>query len=302
MLVMVGYLIIIATVFGGYVLSGGHLLALYQPYEFLIIAGAAFGAFVVANTPKVIRSSFVAGFSIFKQSHFNKKFYIELLSMFFQLTDKIRKDGVLSMEPEVEDYKKSALFGRYPLVVREAALMEFMCDHLRLIVTGRVDHQHLDELMAEEVETMASEGELPIAAINKVADSFPAFGIVAAVMGVVITMQLLGGPPEVLGHHIASALVGTFAGVLIGYGFVGPVASVLENRLHARITIMQSTRVVLIACVHQMAPTIAVEFARKVLYSGERPSSQELEEVLRNVKAGSRQGEPGKEAKAGQPA
>lgn len=285
MLVLTGYLVVLLSVFGGFMLSGGSLYALFQPFEFLIIAGAAIGSFLIANSPKVIKASIKSFFSIFKASNYTKKFYIELLSLYFELTNKIRKDGVLSIEPDVENYQQSALFSKYKLIQREHKVMEFLCDHLRLIVTGRVDIMHLEDLMDEDIETFHNEGELPIIAISKVADSLPAFGIVAAVMGVVITMSMIGAAPSVLGEHVARALVGTFLGVLIGYGFTAPIASILENRLHAVVTILQSVKVVLLASVHNLAPIIAVEFARKVLYSGERPTNSELEILLKEIRS-----------------
>jgi chemotaxis protein MotA len=293
MLVIAGYLVIIVCVFGGFIMSGGSMYALFQPFEFLIIFGAALGAFIVGNNPKVIKASIRAVLSTLKGVSYSKKFYIELLSLFFELTNKIRKEGVLSIEGDIEKPKESELFKKYPLIAREDRIMEFFCDHLRLIITGRVDAMHLEMLMDEDIETFQSEKELPINAISKVADSLPAFGIVAAVMGVVITMQLISEPPEVLGAHVAKALVGTFLGVLLGYGFTAPLAAILENRLHAEIMILQSIKVVLLASVHNMAPTIAVEFARKVLYSAERPTSSELEKILRDVKSGKSSGEDG---------
>jgi chemotaxis protein MotA len=294
MLVITGYLIIIFSVFGGYSLSGGNLYALFQPFELLIIGGAALGSFVVANNTKVMKASVKGAFSTLKGSNYSRKFYIELLSLFFELTNKIKKDVILSIEQDIEDYKKSPLFTHYKLVVREHKLIEFMCDHLRLIVTGRVDKNHLEQLMDEDIETFEHEGELPVNAINKVADGLPAFGIVAAVMGVVTTMQMIEGSPAELGHHVAAALVGTFLGVLIGYGFVGPIAAILENRLHADLIILQSMKVVLLASVHNLAPIIAVEFARKVLYSAERPTNSELELILKEVRA--RRGKGGQAA------
>lgn len=286
MLVLFGYAIVIFSVFGGYYLSGGSLYALVQPFEFMIIGGAALGAFVIGNNPKVIKATFKAAFSTLKGANYSKKFYIELLSMFFELTNKIRKQGVVSIEGDIENPAESSLFNNYPLVLKEKRFMEFMCDHLRLIVTGRIDAMHLDVLMDEDIETYVKEAELPIGAISKVADSLPAFGIVAAVMGVVTTMQMISGSPEELGGHVAKALVGTFLGVLIGYGFTAPIAAILENRLQGEAIILQSIKVVLIASVHNLAPSIAVEFARKVLYSTERPSSSELEAILRDIKSG----------------
>jgi chemotaxis protein MotA len=286
MLVTIGYLVVLLSVFGGYTLSGGSLYALFQPFELLIIGGAALGTFVIANSPKVIRATFKAAFSTLKGANYSKRFYVELLSLFFELTNKIRKDGILSLEADIENYKESVLFNTYTLIQKEPRIMEFICDHLRLILTGRVDVMHLELLMDEDIETYHSEGELPINAINKVADSLPAFGIVAAVMGVVTTMQHIGnGAPEELGAHIAAALVGTFLGVLIGYGFIAPIAAILENRLLAELTVLQSVKVVLVASVHNLAPTIAVEFARKLLYSAERPSSSELEAILKDVRS-----------------
>jgi len=286
MLIIVGYLVIMFSVFGGFALEGGNLYALFQPFEFLIISGAALGSFIIANNPKVIKATFRAFFSTFKGTNYTKTFYVQLLSLFYELTNKIRKDGVLAIENDVENYKESALFQNYPLMIKEHRFMEFFCDHLRLVITGRVDVHELELLMDEDIETYHNEGELPINAITKVADSLPAFGIVAAVMGVVTTMGMIAGAPEELGAHVASALVGTFLGVLIGYGFTAPIASILENRLNAEVTILQSMKVVLIASVHNLAPTIAVEFARKVLYSGERPSSFELEAIIRDIRSG----------------
>jgi len=284
MLIIVGYLIIVLSVFGGFALSGGNLHSLFQPSELLIIGGAALGSFVIANNIKVIKATMRASFSVFKGSNYSRRFYIELLSLFFELTNKIRKDGVLSIESDIENYKESPLFSPYQLVIRETKIMEFFCDHLRLIVTGRVDKMHLEQLMDEDIETYVQEAELPIVAITKVADSLPAFGIVAAVMGIVTTMQNINGPPEELGHHVAAALVGTFLGVLLGYGFTAPIAGILENRMHSEVIILQSIKVVLIASVHNLAPSIAVEFARKVLYSAERPTSNELEQLLKEAR------------------
>jgi chemotaxis protein MotA len=285
MLVIIGYIVIVFCVFGGYALSGGNLHALFQPYELIIIGGAALGSFIIANSTKVIKSSITSAFSTLKGAEYSRKFYIELLSLFFELTNKIKKDGILSIEQDIEDYKKSQLLSHYKLILREHKIMEFMCDHLRLIVTGRVDKNHLEQLMDEDIETFEHEAELPINAITKVADSLPAFGIVAAVMGVVTTMGMIEGSPAVLGHHVAAALVGTFLGVLLGYGFVAPIASILQTRLQSELIIMQSVKVVLIASVHNMAPIIAVEFARKVLYSSERPTNSEMEVILKEVRA-----------------
>lgn len=285
MLVIIGFLIILITVFGGFALGGGHLLALFQPTEFIIIFGAAIGAFVISNNMKVIKATFKAAFSTLKGFPYNKKYYIELLSLFFELTNKIRKDGALSIEGDVENYTESPLFSKYTLIQKDAKIMEFLCDNLRLIITGRVDIMHLETIMDIDIETYEHEAELPIAAINKVADSMPAFGIVGAVMGVVHTMESIGLPPEELGALVAKALVGTFLGVLVGYGFVAPISATLDLQRQATIKILLSIKIVLLASAHNFAPSIAVEMARKVLYADTRPNSKELEEILREIKS-----------------
>lgn len=285
MLVIFGVLIILISVFGGFAVGGGHLYALFQPVEFTIIGGAALGSFIISNNGKVIKATFKAAFSTLKPYPYSKKFYIELLSLFFELTNKIRRDGALAIEADVENYKESALFNKYKLIAKQPKIMEFLCDNLRLIITGRVDISNLETIMDIDIETFENEAELPITAISKVADSMPAFGIVAAVMGVVHTMESIGIPPQELGALIAKALVGTFLGVLIGYGFTAPIASTLENRLQATTKILHSVKVVLLASTNNFAPTIAVEMARKVLYSDSRPNSKELEEILKDIKS-----------------
>lgn len=235
---------------------------------------------------KIIKATVKSAISILKGNRYTKKFYVELLSLFFELTNKIRKDGPLAIEADIENYKESPLFSNYPMIQREEKIMEFLCDNLRLIITGRVNHMQLEVIMDTDIDTYEIEAEIPISAINKVADSLPAFGIVAAVMGVVHTMESIGVPPALLGALIARALVGTFLGVLIGYGFIAPVAASLENRRQTVIKILQSIKVVLLASASNFAPSISVELARKVLYSDERPNSRELEEILQEIKSG----------------
>lgn len=284
MLVIVGYLVTVLSVFGGFALAGGHLYALVQPIELLMIGGAALGSFIVSNTMKVIKQTIMASLSVFKGVSYSKKFYVELLSMLFELVNKMRKDGVLSIESDVENYKESPIFSAYPAVKKESYVMEFLCDYLRLIITGRVDIHQLENLMEQDIETIECEMEQPIHAINKVSDSMPAFGIVAAVMGVVHTMESMSMPPEQLGGLIAKALVGTFLGVLIGYGFTAPVAVLLEHKVKAKLKVLNAIKIVLIASVNNFAPSIAVEFGRKVIYSTDRPNGKELEDILKDIK------------------
>ncbi len=285
MLVMIGLFIIIISVFGGFALGGGHLYALFQPTEFIIIGGAALGSFIISNNLKVIKSCIKGCFLTLRAYPYSNKFNVELLSLFFEICNKIRKSGPLAIETDVENYRESPLFTKYPLIMRNPKVMEFLTDNLRLIITGRVDVSHLEIIMDIDIETYEHEAEIPVNAINKVADSMPAFGIVAAVMGVVHTMESIGVPPEQLGALVAKALVGTFLGVLIGYGFIAPFAASLDHRRQGTIKILHSVKVALLASAHNFAPTIGVEMARKVLYSDARPNSRELEDILKEIKA-----------------
>lgn len=287
MLVIIGYIIILAAVFGGFALGGGHLLALVQPIEFLMIGGAAFGSFIVANSFNTITATFKTFFLTVRGFGYGKKFYIQLLSVLFEISNKMKKDGPLSLEAEIENYRESALFKAYPLIVRESDIMEFLCDYLRIIITGRVDVHLLESLIDQDIESFICEKEQCINAINKVADSLPAFGIVAAVMGVVHTMEAMAGvPPEELGGLVAKAMVGTFLGVLLGYGFIAPIGALLEQQLKAMEKSLHAIKIALIATANNLPPSIAVEFGRKILYSTERPDGKALEEIVRLLKQG----------------
>jgi chemotaxis protein MotA len=285
MLVIGGYLVILLSVFGGFAMAGGHLYALLQPIELLMIGGAALGSFLIGNSWKIIKETFKAAFSTLKGIGYSRKFYIELLSLLFEVVSKIKKDGVLSIEADIEDPKGSKIFTAYPLVLKDAMIMEFLSDYLLLIITGRVDMHQLENLMDQDIETYECEASQPIHAITKTADSLPAFGIVAAVMGVVHTMESMGTlPPEALGGLIAKALVGTFLGVLIGYGFIAPLAVLLEHKWDACVKILNAIKIVLLASMKNFSPTIAVEFGRKIIYSNERPHGKELEALLKDIK------------------
>lgn len=287
MLVIIGYIVILASVFGGFALSGGHLLALFQPIELLMIGGAALGSFIVGNSMKTIITTIKMLFSTIRGFGYAKNFYIQLLSVLFEITNKMKKDGNLSIEADIENYNESELFKRYPLIKRESDVMEFLCDYLRIIIIGRTDPHQLENLMDQDIESLECEKEQSIQAINKIADGLPAFGIVAAVMGVVHTMESMAGmPPEELGALVAKAMVGTFLGVLIGYGFIAPLAALLEQQLNALMKTLHSIKVILIATANNVSPGIAVEYGRKIIYSKERPDGKELEEIIRIIKQG----------------
>ncbi|EZP35411.1 MULTISPECIES: flagellar motor stator protein MotA [Janthinobacterium] len=284
MLVIIGYIIVCASVFGGFAMAGGHLAALFQPLELLMIGGAALGAFLVGNNNKAIKATIAALPSLFKGSRYTKELYMELMSLLFEVLSKVRKEGLMSIEGDIDKPEESPLFSKYPAVLADHHIVEFMTDYLRLMVSGNMDAFQIENLMDNEIETHHHEGAVPAHVIAKVGDGLPAFGIVAAVMGVVHTMESVGIPPAELGMLIAHALVGTFLGILLAYGFVGPLASLLEQKLEESSKMFQCVKVTLLASLNGYAPALAVEFGRKVLFSTERPTFNELEDHIKKSK------------------
>ena len=284
MLVIIGWVVVMGSVFGGFALGGGHLAALFQPLELLMIGGGAGGAFMVGNNMKVIKATLKTLPSVFKGSKYNKALYMELLALLFEFLAKVRKEGLMSIEGDVENPHESPVFSKYPTIQHDHHLVEFISDYLRLMVGGNLNAFEIEALMDQEIETHHKEGEAPIGAVAKLGDGMPAFGIVAAVMGVVHTMESVGMPPAELGILIAHALVGTFLGILLAYGFVGPLASVLEQKLHESSKPFECIKVTLLASLNGYAPQVAIEFGRKVLYSTERPSFIELEDDIKQRK------------------
>lgn len=277
MFVIIGYIVVTACCLGGFVIAGGHLHVLWQPVELLVIGGAAAGAFIIGNSPKVMKATAKALPTVLKGSTHTKARYMEMMAMIFDVLTKVRKEGLMSIEKDVEDPHNSATFAKYPAVSHDHHLMEFITDYLRLMVSGNLNPLEIESLMDSEIETHHHEAEVPAHTIAKLADGLPAFGIVAAVMGVVHTMGSVGRPPSELGMMIAAALVGTFLGILLAYGFVGPLASLLEQKAMEDGKQFECVKVTLLASLNGYAPALAVEFGRKVLYSTERPTFAELE-------------------------
>ena len=284
MFVIVGYVVVLGAVFGGFVMAGGHVASLFQPVELIMIGGSALGAFFVANTPKTVKATLKALPTLLKGSKFTKALYIDLLSMLYEVLAKVRKEGLMSIESDVENPEASPIFSKYPNIQKDHHAMEFLTDYMRMMVGGNLNAFEIENLMDNEIETHHHEGEVPIHALAKLADGLPAFGIVAAVMGVVHTMESVGIPPAELGKLIAAALVGTFLGILLSYGFVAPLASLLEQKLHESTKMFQCMKVTLLASMNGYAPQVAVEFGRKVLYSTERPGFRELEDEVKSRK------------------
>jgi chemotaxis protein MotA len=284
MLIIVGYLVVMVSVFGGFALVGGHLGALLQPVELLMIGGAAIGAFFVGNSVKGIKATFRSIPLLFKGSRYSKAVYMELMGLLYEILAKVRKEGLMSIEGDVDKPADSPIFSKYPKILADHHAVEFLTDYLRLMVSGNLNAFEIENLMDNEIETHHKEGEIPVHIIAKVGDGLPAFGIVAAVMGVVHTMESVGIPPSELGMLIAHALVGTFLGILLSYGFVGPLSGLLEQKLIESSKPFECIKVTLLASLNGYAPALAVEFGRKVLFSTERPSFSELEDHVKQAK------------------
>ncbi|MDC9592638.1 flagellar motor stator protein MotA [Xenorhabdus sp. IM139775] len=285
MLVLLGYIVVFGAVIGGYLLVGGHLGALYQPAEFLIIAGAGVGAFIVGNNGKAIKATLRALPKIVRRSKYNKAMYMDLMALQFRLLSKSRQSGLLALERDIENPHQSDIFTQYPRLLKDQHLMDFITDYMRLIIGGNMNPHEVEALMDEEIETYEQENEVPATSLAMVGDSLPAFGIVAAVMGVVHALASADRPAGELGALIAHAMVGTFLGILLSYGFISPLATLLRQRSSEQVKMMQCIKVTLLSSLHGYAPQIAVEFGRKTLFLTDRPSFTELEEHVRRVKS-----------------
>ncbi len=280
MFLIVGYIIILASAVGTYAVHGS-LAALWMPLEYVAIVGLTVGGFIAGNDLKVIKATIGALPSVFKGAKYSKALYVDLLAMLFEVLAKVRKEGLMSIENDVENPHESPIFGKYPALAKDHHVMEFITDYLRMMVGGNLNALEIENLMDIEIETHHHEVEVPGHVMSKMADATPAFGIVVAVMGVVNVMGSVGEPPPVLGKMIGGALVGTFLGILVSYGFVAPIATLLEQKAHANSKIYQVIKVVLLASMSGYAPQVAVEFGRKVLFSTDRPTFIELEEELK---------------------
>lgn len=281
MLIPLGFIIVTLSVFGGFSMAGGHLGPLYQPTEILMIVGAAVGSFVAANNGKAIKATLRTASTLKRTKKYDKEIYMQLMSLQYNLLSKMRREGVLGVEKDIENPAESALFGEYPRIANDPMIMGFITDYLRLMISGSVDPMELDELMSHEIEAFEHEAHIPADALAKVGDGLPAFGIVAAVLGVVKALASADAGAEEMGLMIAHALVGTFLGILLAYGFVNPISSRIDRQVAEAVKMLQCIRVTLLANLNGYAPQLAVEFGRKALHTAERPSFTELEEHVR---------------------
>lgn len=281
MLFILGMLIVFGSVLFGFSMSHGQLLALWQPYEVLIIIGAAFGAFLVANPWSLVRRTFALMPRVIAGGRKDHARQMNLLNLIFDILNKARREGMMAIEAEVDSPESSAIFARYPDIQKNAELANFIADYFRIIVVGNLSAYELEGLMDQEIDTRLHELEQPSQAMSRVADALPGFGIVAAVLGIVITMGAIGGEVTEIGSHVAAALVGTFSGVLLAYGLVGPIGSNMKHIAEHEIRLYEATKACIIASLHGVPPQLAVEFGRKALYTHCRPSFDELDARIR---------------------
>jgi chemotaxis protein MotA len=286
MLVIVGWLVILVCVFGVYIAHGGNIMVILKalPFEMITIGGATLGAFVANNQMKVIKATLKGLGECFKGSKYTKARYMELMALLFDILQKARKEGLMAIEKDVEEPQESDLFKKYPTVGHDHHVVEFITDYLRMMVSGNLNAHEIESLMDNEIDTHHHEAHAAVAAIQRIAGGLPAFGIVAAVLGVVNTMGSVGQPPAVLGGMIGSALVGTFLGILLAYAFAEPLAGVLEQKVDEGGKELQCIKTTLLASMQGYNPSTAIEFGRKVLYSTERPTFVELESYVKGKK------------------
>jgi chemotaxis protein MotA len=286
MFVIIGWVVALGCVFGVFIAHGGNISVVLHalPFEMVTIMGAAIGAFVANNQMKVLKASVSGLASCFKGSKYTKARYMELMALLYDILQKARKEGLMSIEKDVEDPHNSPLFQKYPNVGSDHHVAEFVTDYLRMMVSGNLNAHEIESLMDSEIDTHHQEQHAAVAALQRLAGALPAFGIVAAVLGVVNTMGSVGQPPAVLGQMIGSALVGTFLGILLAYAFAEPLAGQLEQKVDEATKELQCIKSTLLASMQGYAPQVAIEFGRKVLYSPDRPSFTELEGHVKGKK------------------
>ena len=284
MLSIIGYVIVFGAVIGGFVMEGGAIGILNQPVEFLIIGCAGIGALVVGTPIKVLTAILKNLKAAIGGNGYTKADYMELFAMLYEVFSVMRKSGEMALEKDVDDPANSEIFKKYPRFIGNHAAKSMFLDSLRLVISGSANADELSHLMDEEIATHEEEGRLPAGVLAKTADAFPGLGIVAAVLGVIIAMGAMDQGPEILGHKIAVALVGTFVGILVCYGILQPLVQKMEILLAEKAKYLECIKTGILAFLHGAAPIIAVEYARRVVFSTERPSAQELEDACRGKK------------------
>jgi chemotaxis protein MotA len=278
---IVGILVVFGSVIAGYLMEKGKLAVLMQPAELIVIGGAAIGTVLVANPIHILKKMVSGLVGVLKGSPFSKKRYVDTLKMMFELFAKSRKEGAIAIESDVEEPEKSGTFSKYPAFLKDHHVRDFVCDTMRMAITGGVGAFDLDQMMELDMDVHHQSASQPIQALNSVADALPGLGIVAAVLGVVITMGALGGPPEEIGQKVAAALVGTFLGILLCYGMVGPLASNMSKGVDEEHSYYHVLRVVMLAYIKGTPPIMAVEMGRRAIPEHVRPGFAEVEKACR---------------------
>jgi chemotaxis protein MotA len=285
MLVIIGCIIVIVCVAGGFVLEEGNLNVLFQPVELMIIGGAAMGGFLIATPMAAVKQVIGGTLESLKGDPYGKKDYLDVLQLLSEVFYKIRKQGLVAVEADVDKPEESTIFNKYPSVMKDHHMLSFITDTLRTVITTQIEPHEMDALMDMQLEEHREELMIPSKSLANIADALPGLGIVAAVLGVVLTMQKIGEPPDVLGKSVGSALVGTFLGVLLCYGFVGPASRILEHIATAKLQYMTVVKVALKSFVsNNAAPQVAIEFGRRIIPAKVRPDFYEVEEAIRQVK------------------
>jgi chemotaxis protein MotA len=279
---IIGIVIVFGAIIGGFLMEKGNMSVLLQPAELLIIAGAASGTLLVANPMRIIKGIVSGLLGTLKGSPFTKARYLNTLKMMYQFLNKVRKEGLLAVEMDVEKPAESTIFKNFPEFLADHHASDFLCDTLRTAITGGVEPFDMDQMMELDMEVHHHEAVQPVDSLNTVADALPGLGIVAAVLGVVITMGALGGPPEEIGRHVAAALVGTFLGILLCYGVVGPLAANMRKMAEEQNEYLHVLRVLLLAFLKGSAPMIAIEMGRRAIPACARPSFDEMEKTCKN--------------------
>jgi len=276
--------VVIVSVLGGFAIEGGPFLVLMQFAEFMIIGGAAVGALLISAPANLLKKIVEKALASLKGSSVNKQNYLDLLKLMFEVFQVSRKDGLIALESHIENPEQSAIFTQYPQFVSQHHLLQFMCDTFRLVVLGGVPPHDMEALMDGDIETHHHEGTKPGMILQKIGDSMPGLGIVAAVLGIVITMQAINGPPEEIGHKVAAALVGTFLGIFISYGFLQPLATNIDMANDEESKVFEAIKAGMIAFAKGFNPIISVEFARRAIPGEYRPAFQDMENYVKGRK------------------
>jgi len=285
MVVIVGYIIVMGSVLGGFMMAGGEIGSLIHPSEIVTIGGSALGAMVVSSSPKVLKDLFKAILGCLGGNPFSKNTYRDLLKLLYDLLKTARREGLLALESHISNSHDSTLFNKYPAIAKNHHATEFICGALSTVIDGSASPQQLSAMLQKEIKVIEEEHHAPLVTLSKTADALPGFGIVAAVLGIVITMGAISGPVEEIGHKVGAALVGTFLGILLSYGFLGPLAAQMELRGHAELAFFRTMADIIQAFVDNVPPKVAIEQARRGLTSDVRPSRDELDKLFMEVDA-----------------